>query len=484
MTSSELDRLVNATLVASYQTIEAPEWLLRLVEQGLGSVLLSSWNIDSPSQLAATTARLRTLSPNLLVSIDEEGGDVTRLDHAAGSPYPGAAALGAIDDPELTEAVHRAMGADLAEVGVNFDFAPSVDVNSAAENPVIGTRSFGADPELVARHGVAAVRGLQSAGIAACVKHFPGHGAAVNDSHHLVPVLDLPLDLLTERDLLPFRAALEAEVQAVMSAHVVIPALTGSVPATMSRAAMHDLLRGELGFTGVAVTDAVDMGAIAGTVGIAEGAIRALAAGVDLICIGPSKGADVVLPVQAAIVAAVREGRLPESRLVEAGERIAALASWIRRAPRAALDGEVGLVAARRAVRLDGDRPSLVRPLVVRLEQDFNLAVSPGMPWGLVTALQARQPAVEELAVSGYDGGIGPLLEAAAGRTLIVVARDAHRYPWQQKLVSELATHRPDAVLVEMGLPLWRPDGIATYVATYGVGQSNAAAAVELLTGG
>ena len=482
MTMSELDRLVNATLVASYQSIEPPEWILRLVEAGLGSVLLSSWNIESPAQLAATTGQLRELAPRLLVSIDEEGGDVTRLDSAAGSPYPGSAALGAIDDVAITEAVHRAMGAELAGVGVNFDFAPSVDVNSAAENPVIGTRSFGSDPDLVARHGVAAVRGLHAAGVAACVKHFPGHGAAVNDSHHQVPVLDLPLDLLTVRDLAPFRAALAAGVQAVMSAHVVVPALTGSTPATLSRAAIQRLLRDELGFDGVVVTDAVDMGAIADTVGIGEGAVQALIAGADMICIGPSKGEDVTQEVRSAIIDAVRSGRLPEARLVDAGARIGRLVDWVHQAPRATKDAQVGLTAARRAIRLEGDRPRLVRPLVIELEQEFNLAVSPGMPWGLAAALQSREPATEVLTMSTYNGRIEPVLAAAADRSVIVVARDAHRYPWQQKLVGELATHRPDIVLVEMGLPLWRPSEIDAYVATYGVGRSNAAAAVELLT--
>lgn len=481
MTTSELDRLVNATLVASYQSIEPPDWMVELIEAGLGSVLLSSWNIVSPEQLAATTARLRDLAPRMLVSIDEEGGDVTRLDSATGSPYPGSAALGAIDDPALTEAVHRAMGADLIYAGVNFDFAPSVDVNSAAENPVIGTRSFGADPDLVARHGVAAVRGLHSAGVAACVKHFPGHGAAVNDSHYRIPVLDLPLDLLTDRDLAPFRAALAAGVRAVMSAHVVVPELTGTTPATLSSAAIRGLLRGQLGFDGVVVTDAVDMGAIAGTVGIGEGAVRALIAGADMVCIGPSKGADVVAEVRGAIVAAIRAGRLPEDRLVDATRRIDALIDWVTSAPRAERDGQVGLVAARRAIRFEGARPHLVRPLVVELEEEFNLAVSPDMPWGLASALRSRDPATEEVTVSRYDGRIEPLLTSAAGRSVIVVARDAHRYPWQQRLISELAAHRPDTLLVEMGLPIWRPSEIAGYVATYGVGRSNAAAAVELL---
>ncbi|HKE51803.1 MAG TPA: glycoside hydrolase family 3 N-terminal domain-containing protein, partial [Actinomycetes bacterium] len=285
-------------------------------------------------------------------------------------------------------------------------------------------------------------------------------------------------------DLAPFRAALAAGVRAVMSAHVVVPELTGTTPATLSSAAIQGLLRGQLGFDGVVVTDAVDMGAIAGTVGIGEGAVRALIAGADMVCIGPSKGADVVAEVQGAIVAAVRSGRLPEDRLVDAGRRIDALVDWVTTAPRAERDGQVGLVAARRAIKFEGVRPHLVRPLVVELEEEFNLAVSPGMPWGLASALRSRDPDTEEVTVSRYDGRIEPLLTSATDRSVIVVARDAHRYPWQQRLISELATRRPDTVLVEMGLPIWRPSEIAAYVATYGVGRSNAAAAVELLAAG
>ena len=136
-----------------------------------------------PDALAALTATLRETAPDLLVAADEEGGDVTRVWYHTGSPYPGNAALGAVDDTLLTEEVHAAIGADLAALGVNLDLAPCLDVLAAPSNPVIGTRSFGADPELVARHGAAAVRGLQSAGAAACAKHFPGHGATLLDSH-------------------------------------------------------------------------------------------------------------------------------------------------------------------------------------------------------------------------------------------------------------------------------------------------------------
>ena len=158
--------------------------MLAALERGLAGVTIFGPNIAGPEQLARLTAQLRSAGGLPLVAIDEEGGDVTRIAHLTGSPYPGNAALGAVDDAALTAAVHRALGQDLAALGINVDLAPSVDVNTAADNPVIGIRSFGSDPDLVARHAAAAVSGLQAAGVAACAKHFPGHGSTSADSHH------------------------------------------------------------------------------------------------------------------------------------------------------------------------------------------------------------------------------------------------------------------------------------------------------------
>ena len=162
----------------------------RWLEQGLGGVVLFGWNVESSEQLRLLTAALRSERDDVLVGIDEEGGDVTRLEARTGSSYPGNAALGAVDDVELTEQVAAAMAADLRAVGVNLDLAPVADVNTNPQNPVIGIRSFGADGRLVARHVAAFVRGLQGAGVAACAKHFPGHGDTSEDSHHELPVVE------------------------------------------------------------------------------------------------------------------------------------------------------------------------------------------------------------------------------------------------------------------------------------------------------
>lgn len=178
-----------------------------------------------------------------------------------------------MDDVELTRRVYRSIGDDLARCGVNLDMAPSADVNTAADNPVIGTRSFGAETALVARHTVAAVHGLQSAGVAACVKHFPGHGATRQDSHLEVPLVDASVELLRERELVPFRAAIEAGTRSIMTAHVRVPAVTGALPATLSPAALTGLLRGEMGYEGVIITDALDMKAVTAAYGLAGGSV-------------------------------------------------------------------------------------------------------------------------------------------------------------------------------------------------------------------
>ena len=186
-------RLADAILIPPFGGRAAPGWVLNALRAGLGGVTVFGPNIAGPAQLAALTARLRSAAAEPLIAIDEEGGDVTRIAHLVGSSYPGNAALGAVDDVALTQAVYRALGADLAALGINVDLAPSVDVNTAADNPVIGTRSFGADTDLVARHAAAAVAGLQAAGVAACAKHFPGHGSTRTDSHDSIATVDVPL---------------------------------------------------------------------------------------------------------------------------------------------------------------------------------------------------------------------------------------------------------------------------------------------------
>ena len=404
----------------------------------MAGCIIFGYNIVDRGQLTALTGQLRKVRSDVLLSIDEEGGDVTRLAHAAGSPYPGNAALGAIDDVVLTERIYRAIGLDLLATGFNVNLAPTVDVNTADDNPVIGTRSFGSDPTRVAAQSAAAVVGLQSVGVAACVKHFPGHGGTSTDSHLALPTVDVGLDVLRERDLAPFAAAIKAGTQAIMTAHIRVPVLTGDLPATLSRAAMVDLLRQELGFAGVVISDALEMHAAAAHAGgTASAAARALAG--------------------------IEDGWLPLTRVEEAADRVAGLSAWTLATRSAAVpeDG-IGYPAAQRAVRIEGSLADVRNPLVVQIlesDDEINIAVGPGVPWGLAPHLNGT----EHLQV-GYGAASAPTLLSMAGqRPIVVVGRNLHRLPGAAGLIEHLAATHP-VVAVEMGWPSshWRPAGAGT----------------------
>jgi beta-N-acetylhexosaminidase len=479
----QLGRLADAVLIPPFVSRTVPPWLTGALGRGLAGATLYGMNIATPEQLTMLTARLRAAAPEPVIAIDEEGGDVTRIAHRRGSPYPGNAALGAIDDPALTQAVYAALGADLADLGISLDLAPAVDVNSAADNPVIGTRSFGSDTALVARHGAAAVTGLQSAGVAACAKHFPGHGSTQIDSHLSLATVTGGLDLLAERDLPPFAAAIEAGVRTVMPGHLRVPELTGDLPASLSPAALTGLLRGDLGFTGVIVSDGLEMRAVADVYGIPETAVRAVAAGTDLLCLGREQDEHMYARVREALIAAVRSGRMPGERLEDAAARVAELRDWTAAAAgrERGRGADIGLAAARRAVRVDGVPQPLHRPLVVEMVPPANIAAG-AVPWGLGSWVQADS--LRRISTGTPDEGlaatISDLLAEAADRSLVIVVRDAHRYPAAASITSAILAARPDAAVVEMGLPVWRPPA-GLYLATYGAARTSSRAAAEVL---
>ncbi|MFJ2238663.1 glycoside hydrolase family 3 protein [Streptomyces sp. NPDC087859] len=466
----------------------APDWLLRRLGEGLASVGLFGRNISSPDQLSALTAQLRAERDDVLVAIDEEGGDVTRLEVRTGSSFPGNHALGAVDDVDLTREVAFELGRRLAACGVNLNWAPSADVNSNPDNPVIGVRSFGASADLVARHTAAYVTGLQSAGVAACTKHFPGHGDTAIDSHHALPRIDVDLPVLMSRELSPFRAAIAAGSRAVMSAHILVPALDPEHPATLSHKVLTDLLRGELGYEGLIVTDGMEMRAIAGTYGIERGSVLAVAAGADAICVGGGLADDeTVRRLRDALVSAVRSGELPEERLADAAERVRSLARWTAAAsaadPQAEPDPEVGLRAARRALTLTGVNPAPLTepPYVAAFTPVANFAVGDETPWGVAAELTRLLPGTETGSFAGEGAGMAAL--AAAGRRRIVaVVRDEHRHPWMTAALDSVLRSRPDTIVVEMGVPQAPARG-ALHIATHGAARVCGRAAAEVIAG-
>ncbi len=325
MTSS-LHADVSATLQPGFVGATVPDWLVAAHGTGLTSVCLYGTNVTGSSGLGSLCVELRERLPGVLLAVDEEGGDVTRLHYPAGSPSVGNAVLGRIDDEATTSSAAARIGSELAASGIGLDLAPVVDINSSPENPVIGVRSFGDTTDRVSRHSAAWVAGLQGVGVAACAKHFPGHGDTSVDSHHGLPRITVPLGVLLERELAPFRAAVGAGVACVMTSHIIVDALDPDRPATFSPIVLR-VLREDLGFQGVIVSDALDMAGASAVTGIPEAAVLALLAGVDLLCLGSQTPPERYAATHAAIVDAVESGRLPEQRVVDAASRVRALAA-------------------------------------------------------------------------------------------------------------------------------------------------------------
>lgn len=488
--SDTLTRDALAVLQPGFDGTTAPDWVRRRLSEGLASVALFGRNVVTEEQVTALTAELRAERDDLLVAIDEESGDVTRLDVRTGSSFPGNHALGAVDDPGLTRGVARELGRRLAACGVNFDWAPSADVNANPDNPVIGVRSFGADTALVARHTAAWVEGLQSTGVAACTKHFPGHGDTNVDSHHAVPRIDVDADTLYERELPPFRSAIAAGTRAVMSAHILVPALDPDRPGTLSRRILTELLRGELGYQGLIVTDGMEMRAISGTYGLEHGVVLAIAAGADAICVGGGLCDEAtVLKLRDALVSAVRSGELPEERLADAAARVRALARWTAEAKSGAEtavpDPEIGLIAARRALTVTraGSAAPVTEPVhVAQFNPAPNIAVGDETPWGVAAELRRLLPGSTAGSFSGPDAG-REALAAADGRRIVAVVRDEHRHAWMGAALDTVLAARPDTVVVEMGVPQAPPRG-ALHIATHGAARVCGVAAAEAVVRG
>jgi beta-N-acetylhexosaminidase len=432
-----------ACVFPSFPGSTPPDWIRRFLAEGGGGIVLFAYNVESPAALARLGGELRAERDDVLLALDEEGGDVTRLEWREGSSYPTSAALGVLDDPSLTEEVAAAIAEDLAAVGVNWNFAPVADVN-VPENPVIGTRAFGSDPELVARHVAASVRGLQRAGVAACAKHFPGHGSTVEDSHLALPVLQGDLDA----GLPPFRAAIEAGVQSIMTAHI---AVHGEA-ATLDRSIVHDLLRCQLGFDGVVLADALEMKGVSGRHDVADAAVLAVEAGCDALIVGHDLGE----PDVARIVAALEE-RVSEERLAEAAGRVARLAEFAHPRIEGARRAEIGAASAR-AIQVTGDPAVAGDARVVELRPVANIAAGE--------------------AEHRFDGALVVREGEEVPDADVYIVRDVHRHAWMR------AADRPGSVVVELGLPTWRPEQARGYLATYGGGRAAIAAAEDLLRNG
>jgi beta-N-acetylhexosaminidase len=459
-----------------------------------GVVLFRAKNMGTLEELRGLTAALQKIAadtgqPPLLIGADQEGGQLMAIGDA--TPFPGNLALGATRSEKLAQRVGRALGREVSALGINVDFAPVCDVNNNPANPVVGTRSFGEDPVLVGRLAAAMVKGLQSAGVAATAKHFPGHGDTASDSHHAAPVLPHDLKRVRKLELPPFQAAIAAGARLVMTAHIVFPALNGGTdtPATLSPQILKGLLRRKLGFEGVVVTDAMDMNAMEQGPGYIGDAMAALNAGADLLLFNHDLAK--LEPAWATVVQAARRGLLAGEEMQAAATRVLALKKWVARqkqpplsvvccAEHQALAAEV----ARKSVTMVRDAgkmlplrlPAAARVAVVipRPEDLTPADTSSYLVPQLAGAVRRHHGNVDEvmIAMNPSDADVRAVADGVAGYDVVVVGTiNAAAGSGQAALVKALVERgvRVIAVALRMPYDVEAYPAVGTYVCTYSI---------------
>jgi beta-N-acetylhexosaminidase len=477
---------------------DLPADLLRALREirPAGVTLFRHLNVETPEQVRRLTALLQAAArdaglPPLLIGVDQEGGQLMAVGDGV-TQLPGNMALGACGSADLARRAGEVLGRELAAMGINVDYAPSCDVNLNPANPVIGVRSFGEDPGRVGELAAAMVAGVQGAGVAATAKHFPGHGDTLSDSHDGVPVVQHSVDELQRVDLPPFAAAFGAGVKLVMTGHLAVPAVDGRSdrPATLSPEILQGLLRGELGFQGVVVSDAMDMRAIRQGELFGEDALRAAQAGIDLLLV-TGDPAD-WRRAYAGLLAGARSGTLVGRELRSSFERVMQLKGWLVSAaeqPDLAVVGcaEHRTVAdeiASGALTCVRDRAGL---LPLRLAADERLAVFLPQPQDLTPAdtssyvtpelarhMRAFHPHVDEFLIpfAPDAGEVGALVERARSYAAVVVGTiNAYREPAQAALVNALLAAGVKTVAAALRLPydLAAYPAAPTFVCTYSI---------------
>jgi beta-N-acetylhexosaminidase len=459
-----------------------------------GIVLFRAKNMGTLEELRGLTAALQraaaeTGQPPLLIAADQEGGQLMAIGQA--TPFPGNMALGAARSEKLATRVGRAIGRELAAAGVNVDFAPVCDVNNNPKNPVVGTRSFGEDPKLVGKLAAAMVRGLQSAGVAATAKHFPGHGDTATDSHHSMAVLPHDLRRVRRVELPPFQAAIGAGARLVMTAHVAFPALNGgaAVPATVSRALLDGLLRRKLGFDGIVVTDAMDMNALEQGPGYIADAMAAVSAGADLLLFNHDLAR--VEAAWATIVQAARRGLISADGIHASARRVLGLKKWLGKREQPPLD--VVCSAEHRALAREVAEKSLTlvrdsgQLLPLRLRPDARIAVVTPCPQDLTPAdtssylkaelaqaVRRHHEKVDAFSIpmNPRDEEVRALSDTVAGYDLAIAGTiNASEAPGQAALINGLLKRGKPVIAVAMRLPydLAAFPAVPAFVCTYSI---------------
>jgi beta-N-acetylhexosaminidase len=472
-----------------------------------GISLFRSQNIDNSGQLRELNEAFQRLAaecnlPPLLIATDQEGGQLMAM--GDGTLLPGNMALGAANSVDLARRAGEVLGREMAAVGVNVDYAPCVDVNLNPSNPVVGARSFGENPYDVARLGAAMVEGIQSQGVAATAKHFPGHGDTASDSHHGLASASHSLERLREVEFPPFTSCIKAGVRLVMSAHLALPAVEGpdAPPATLSEKVLKGLLREELGYEGVIVTDALNMRAIQQGEALGGEALRALRVGADLLLV--TSDPEDQARIHHAVMDAVREGKLNAEELEHSRRRVLDLKSWLQDGParpglsviRSAAHLKVADEIAEKSITLVRDKRGL---LPIRLRADQRIAAILPKPLdltpadtssylipGLAQALRHYHPNVDEFIIpfSPREAEIGSLLESLRGYDLVVMGTlNAFEQKGQAALARQMIRRDIPTIMLALRLPydlMVFPEA-PTYLCTYSLLEPSLRAAAKCI---
>lgn len=464
-----LEEKIGRMLMVGFHGHEAPDYILRWLAEGrINGVILFARNVKSPEQLARLTQMCHEAAGRpIFISIDQEGGTVARLTEGF-TESPGAMPLGVAGSDKMATDTARVLATELRALGINWNYAPVVDVTHDISNPSVGVRSVGTDPEQVAYISAAQVRGFQSesVGVAATAKHFPGIGNTPVDTHEALAVISGPVDYLWQNDLIPFRAAVEAGVATVMVSHVKFETLDAEYPATLSPIIVNKLLREDIGFDGVTTTDCMEMRAITDHYGAGESAVLAALAGIDMILFSHTRAYQEA--AYDALVEAARSGRLSESRIDQAISRLDVLLDRfaITSAPdlnlirdpenlrimeAAARAGTVLLKSNDGTLPLDasgGRKIALVEFASVIDSQ----VMETGGQTGLVAVLSKRLPMVEAVSLLSVDPNPEHLKRAEKladeSDVLILATRNAHLIPPQLERAQNLVERAKSVILL------------------------------------
>jgi beta-N-acetylhexosaminidase len=495
------DQKVGQLMIIGFDGTAVDAELRRMItEYHIGGVILFARNVQSPEQVARLTNELQTIAlesghPGLIIAIDQEGGRVARLTEDTGfTEFPSVMAVTATGDPVNAHRMAAAMAAEMRAVGINVDFAPDLDVNNNPSNPVIGIRSFSSDPLKVAEYGIAFARGLQENGVLAFGKHFPGHGDTGVDSHIDLPLVPYDRARLNQVELFPFKAAIQADFAGIMSAHVTFPAIdsTPGLASTLSRPVLTGLLRDELGYNGLIVTDSLEMGALAAKgYPPSMGAPLALAAGADILLFNRDHAMHKL--AFANLVQAAEEGKVSQEqldssvrRILEAKQKFGILNPTLIADPARA--GESTATAEHHALALE-----LARKAITLLKDDASiLPLKPGEPV-LVIETAAAQGLGALLGATTLEIKNDPdariiaaaLNAARNAHKVIVATTDASLHSGQVQLVNELLAQNPNIIIVSVRTPydISVLPSVPTVLAAYGGNPPTLQAIAEVLVG-